>query len=58
MDNVNGKRGKTLRGKPRPLCSVPGCDRALYAKGLCHMHYQREWKKRREEKSGRLDENM
>lgn len=26
-------------------CSVDGCDRKHYGKGLCHLHYLREWRK-------------
>lgn len=25
-------------------CSVPGCDKPLYARGLCRAHYQIRWK--------------
>lgn len=25
-------------------CSIETCDRPIYAKGLCSMHYQRMWK--------------
>src|SRR4051812_32515594 len=24
------------------LCAVPGCNKLLYAKGLCHPHYKRK----------------
>lgn len=26
----------------RADCSVPGCDGGLYAKGMCHAHYERQ----------------
>ena len=29
-----------------PTCSAEGCDRDAVTKGMCRMHYDREWKRR------------
>lgn len=31
----------------RPICTEPGCDRSIEARGLCTLHYQRMMKSRR-----------
>ena len=28
--------------KPDTPCSLPGCDRHVYARGLCKMHYEQQ----------------
>lgn len=35
--------------KSRPQCTVAGCDRPNYGRGLCEMHYTRD------RRTGRLD---
>ena len=49
IDKIEQKLGTTSKsGKKRPgrrpiqrICSVAGCTRAHYAKGLCSSHYQK-----------------
>lgn len=49
------------KSKDKPRCLEPGCDRAVYCRGLCKAHYQKDWlvrdkKQRSEEKVKKKDE--
>jgi hypothetical protein len=44
-----GRRGRKPGPKPKAkrLCTVPGCGRPHYAKGLCASHYQTALRKKK-----------
>jgi len=50
-----GRKVRTARRGRRPraakLCSMPGCGRPHYAKGLCASHYQTARREAKEKKS-------
>ena len=38
-------RWNNRRRQPRRIGPCAQCDRPIWAKGLCQMHYNREWRK-------------
>ena len=48
--------GRTLNPKPRSTgCSIKGCNRRHYGKGLCQYHHLQDWNKQNPERRREFD---
>ena len=41
----------------RRTCKISGCNRPVYARGMCAMHYQKWWRKKHPRSSYQLNKN-
>lgn len=52
--NTFGNELPRLRDEPpTPSCTLDGCTRPLYSKGMCRMHYQRAWFKAKQQQKAK-----